>query len=115
MRPETAIQRAVRLELAERGYASVHVPNGAVLAGDPKRRAIQMNALKADGLYPGFPDLLVYGHGARIGHIEVKTPTGTIADTQHKCRAWLEGLGHKYAICRDKAEVASILIAWGWE
>ncbi len=114
MRPETAIQRAVRDELAKAGFETVHVPNGAVLGGDAKCRAIQMKALKADGLRVGFPDLLVYGPGARIGHIEVKTPSGTIQDTQHECRAWLEGLGHKYAICRDKSEVRSILIEWGW-
>jgi hypothetical protein len=114
MRPESAIQREVRHALAKAGFASVHVPNGAVLAGDAQRRARQMNALKADGLYPGFPDLLVYAGNGRIGHIEIKTPTGPIQETQHRCRAWLESLGHKYAICRDKDEVCSILIEWGW-
>ena len=115
MRPETVIQRAIRHYLAGLGYASVHVPNGAVLSGDAKRRAIQMNALKADGLYPGFPDLLVYGPDALIGHIEVKTPTGAIAETQKRCRAWLEGLGHKYAVCRSVDDVSAALASWGWK
>lgn len=115
MRPESAIQREIRHYLAGRGYAAVHVPNGAVLSGDKLKRAKQMSALKADGLYPGFPDLIVYGPGQRIGHIEVKTPTGTIADTQKRCRAWLEGLGHNYALCRSTEDAAAALIAWGWE
>jgi len=114
MRPETALQRQIRHHLAGHGFASVHVPNGAVLAGDAGRRMRQMAALKADGLYPGFPDLLVYGTGQRIGHIEVKTPKGAIQPSQVKCRVWLEGLGHHYAICRSVDDVAVTLKSWGW-
>lgn len=35
------------------------IPNGSVLAGDSKRRAIQMNNLKRTGLRIGAPDLLL--------------------------------------------------------
>jgi hypothetical protein len=114
MRAESAIQRAIRHYLAANGYASVHVPNGAVLSGDKLKRAKQMSALKADGLYPGFPDLLVYGPGQRIGHIEVKSPTGAVQDTQKQCQTWLEGLGHHYAICRSIDDAAAALRSWGW-
>lgn len=114
MRPETALQREIRHTLASVGFASVHVPNGAVLSGDREKRARQMNSLKADGLYPGFPDLLVYGAGQRIGHIEVKTPKGKTQDTQLKCRTWLEGLGHNYAICRSSEDALATLKQWGW-
>ena len=37
----------------------VAVPNGSVLAGDARQRAMQMNKLKATGLRLGFPDLLL--------------------------------------------------------
>lgn len=114
MRPETALQREIRHTLASVGFASVHVPNGAVLSGDKLKRARQMNSLKADGLYPGFPDLIVYGNGQRIGHIEVKTATGKVQDTQVKCRVWLEGMGHHYAICRSKDDALAALKQWGW-
>ena len=115
MRPETVIQRAIRLRLADMGFTCVHVPNGVVLAGDPQKRARQMNALKADGLYPGFPDLLVYADDSRIGHIEVKTATGKLQDTQKRCAVWLESLGHRYAICRSPEEAEAALIQWGWK
>lgn len=35
------------------------IPNGSVLAGDSKRRAIQMNNLKRTGLRIGAPDLML--------------------------------------------------------
>ena len=35
------------------------IPNGAVLAGDAKRRGIQMANLKATGLRAGIPDLFL--------------------------------------------------------
>jgi len=38
------------------------IPNGAVLAGDARRRAMQMTKLKRTGLRPGIPDLFLAGH-----------------------------------------------------
>jgi len=114
MRPESALQRLIRQHLSLRGFDSVHVPNGAVLAGDKLKRSRQMASLKADGLLPGFADLLVYASGGRIGHIEVKTPTGTIHPSQKACKAWLESLGHHYAICRSTDDVDKALANWGW-
>ena len=37
----------------------VSIPNGSVLAGDARARAIQMARLKATGLRVGFPDLML--------------------------------------------------------
>lgn len=38
-------------------FALYAVPNGASLAGDARRRAMQMHKLKRTGLRPGMPDL----------------------------------------------------------
>ena len=35
------------------------IPNGAVLAGNPRKRATQMNSMKAEGLRPGVSDLFL--------------------------------------------------------
>lgn len=40
-------------------YSLFSVPNGAVLAGNAQRRAIQMNNLKRTGLRAGVPDLFL--------------------------------------------------------
>jgi hypothetical protein len=114
VRAETALQRLIRQYIDAAGFHSVHVPNGAVLSGDRDKRARQMNSLKRDGLLPGFPDLLVYGKRGRIGHIEVKTPKGEHAKSQQAVQAWLEGLGHHYAVCRSVDDTVAALRRWGW-
>lgn len=114
MRPETALQREIRAHLEKLGLKVVHVANGVTLAGGPKQRAIQMNSLKADGLCVGFPDLVVYGTGRKIGHIEVKLEGEKQTPTQVDCEGWLKAMGHSYAVCRSVADVEDTLIAWGW-
>tara|TARA_R110000772_G_scaffold89304_2_gene185134 strand:+ start:17546 stop:17908 length:363 start_codon:yes stop_codon:yes gene_type:complete len=114
MRPETELQRKIRKHLIGKGFKVVHVPNGAVLAGSRKRKAIQMNSLKSDGLCVGFPDLIVYGSGRRIGHIEVKCEGEKQADNQLLVEGWLTDMGHSYAVCRSVADVDETLVEWGW-
>lgn len=113
--PESRVQRDIRAYLAVRGFASVHVPNGSKLHGTGEDRARQWRNLAADGAMVGFPDLLVYAPGGRIGHMEVKTPTGAVQDTQRACQLWLEGLGHHYAIVRSYDDVDAALRDWGWK
>ncbi len=114
MRPESIVQRAVRTQFKALGFDSVHVPNGSVLAGDKIRRARQMNALKSDGLMPGFPDLIVFASGGRVGFVEVKQEGSYQQPSQKACQAWLEILGHKYAVCRSAQDAADTLKEWGW-
>lgn len=114
MRPETRLQRDIRTRLAEHGYRSVAVPNGATLRGDKIERAIQMANLKRDGLCVGFPDLIVFGRD-RIGFIEVKCEGQKLRDTQVAVRDWLTDLGQRVATCRSIADVDEMLTAWGWQ
>jgi hypothetical protein len=114
MRAETTLQRQIKAHLEAKGLRIVASANGAQLAGDAKRRAIQMNSLKSSGLCVGFPDVTVYGGGRRIGHIEVKLEGEMQSPTQIDCQAWLEAMGHSYAVCRSIADVDETLAKWGW-
>lgn len=64
---ERMVQRAIRSYLSANGFISAHVPNGAVLAGGPAKRARQMAALKGDGFMIGFPDLIVFSRSLILG------------------------------------------------
>lgn len=112
--PESTIQQAMLRDLRSMGFVAVHVPNGSKLAGTPKQRAMAGARLKAEGILPGFPDLLVYASGGRVGHIEVKAAGNYQQPTQKACQAMLEGLGHRYAVCRSGADLVDALRAWGW-
>lgn len=115
MRPESALQRDIRDALRWRGIQSVHVPNGAVLAGDGKQRAMQMVALKRDGLMPGFPDLILFHPVvASVGFVEVKCEGNTLTPNQVECHAWLRSLGHPVAVCRSVADLEETIHEWGW-
>ena len=114
MRQETRLQREIRKYLALHGFRSVACSNGAVLAGNAKQRAIQMNTLKSAGLTPGYPDLIVYGPEHRIGHIEVKLEGEALSDKQIAVHAWLREWGFKVATCRSLEDVKETLTEWGW-
>ena len=114
MRPEALLQRKIRDHIAKLGLRTVACSNGAVLAGDGRARAIQMNTLKALGLTPGYPDLIVYGPDARIGHIECKIEGEKQEPKQIEVEAWLTAWGHKYAVCRSLADVDETFSKWGW-
>lgn len=113
MRPETKLQIAIKGHLEGLGYRVVHVPNGSVLGGDRKRRAMQMNSLKRSGLVVGFPDLIVYGPG-KIGHIEIKQEGEYATESQLEVEDWLTGWGHLYAVCRSIDDVTETLRKWEW-
>ena len=115
MKPESALQRSIRHYLTLNGIDSVAVPNGAHLSGDASARARQMNAMKADGLRVGFPDLLLYPRRiAAIGHFEIKREGGKLSPAQTECIAWLQGRGHRVAVIRSIEDARDTLVEWGW-
>lgn len=111
---EAGVQRMIRAYLAAKGIESIHVPNGAVLAGDARSRGRQMVKLKEQGLRIGFPDLIAFCPKGRIGFIEVKSETGRVSADQKICHEWLICLGHKVSVCRSIEDVQETLELWGW-
>ena len=113
---EAAIQRQVRHYLAAIGVDAVHAPNGAVLAGDAKARAIQSNALKKAGVMPGFPDLILFDRRVRrCGFFEVKAKAGRVTPAQLKFAAeYPTAWGWPYAVVRSVEDAQLALHEWGW-
>lgn len=111
---ERTVQRNILAYLKVRGFATAHIPNGAVLAGDAKARAMQVNALKANGMRPGFPDLCVMHSLGRVGFLEVKREGEKLRPEQEQWRDALATLGHKYAVVRSVEDVRETLLEWGW-
>jgi hypothetical protein len=114
MRPETALQIAIMAEMRKHGVEPVAVPNGAVLAGDAKARAIQMNSLKRQGLKVGFPDLVALMPFGQVGFIEVKCEGEKLTDKQAEVHEWLLALGHRVVVCRSVEDVRDTLREWGF-
>lgn len=111
---EKHIQRSVLAYLRAHGIDAVHVPNGSALAGGPKERAMQVNALKANGMRPGFPDLVLIASQGRVGFMEVKREGEKQSEAQIHWQGALTFLGHKYAVVRSIEDAAETLQEWGW-
>jgi len=114
VKAESVVQIEVRQKLKAFGFESVAVPNGSVLAGNPAARARQTNAMKRDGMLPGFADLVVLGSGGRVAFVEVKREGTYQTPSQKACQAWLESLGHLYTVMRSSEDVKETLERWGW-
>lgn len=110
---ERQVQRAIIKDLRKYGVGYAHVPNGSHLAGDAKARGKQMGVLKGDGLYVGFPDLIVFKNG-RTGFFEVKKEGGKVSKEQKDCHAHLSNEGLPIAVVRSPLDAFDTLKEWGW-
>lgn len=111
---EKVVQQSVIAFLHGRGITTAHVPNGSVLAGDAKARAMQVNALKKNGMRVGFPDLICLASGGRTGFMEVKREGEKLSENQIHWAGALEHLGHNFAVVRSVEDARETLEQWGW-
>lgn len=74
-----------------------HSPNGG------KRNAREAARFKEMGTRPGFPDLfLMFPNKAYHGlFIELKSPKGTVQESQKEFKELSESLGYRYGLCRS--------------
>jgi hypothetical protein len=114
---EKHIQRNVLHYLKRVRVDAFHIPNGSVLAGDPRARAMQMNALKASGFVNGMPDLLLIQRthtGSRVGFFEVKREGEKLRKEQQdfadRCTEWMI----PFAVVRSIDDAKQTLTEWGW-
>lgn len=111
-RPEDILQETVCTFLnhalpKDAWYCSI--PNGAVLRGDERQRKIQMSRLKATGLKPGAPDLIMFWSRAAFS-FELKTPTGRLSDNQRDVAASLILAGVKHYVITSVDQLQTILL-----
>lgn len=112
---EKDIQRSVIAFLQAHGVTTAHVPNGSVLAGGARERAMQVNALKRNGMRPGFPDLICLHSEGRVGFMEIKREGEKLSEAQNHWAGALEFLGHNIATVRSVADAEATLNEWGWQ
>lgn len=86
------------------GVRILSIPNGAALAGDKFRRAVQMGRLRAEGLSPGAPDLLIPEWDLWV---EMKRQKGgVVSDEQSDWHEYLRGIGDTVIVARGFEDAA---------
>ena len=111
---EHEIQCKIVGDLRKMGFIPVAVPNGAMLAGTEEQRQRRAGILKREGMLPGFPDLIVFARGGRVGLFEVKAPKGRLQKNQIAVASELAAYGTPYAVVRHTDDVLAALAEWGW-
>jgi len=86
------------------GVRILSIPNGASLAGDSLKRAMQMGRLRAEGLSPGAPDLLIPAWNLWV---EMKRKSGgVVSDDQHDWHEYLRRAGQTVIVARGFEDAA---------
>ncbi len=114
---EKDIQRSVVMYLDALRIYAAHAPNGSVLAGDGRARAIQSAALKKAGVRPGFPDLILIkrsSEGSQVGFFEVKREGEKLRPEQEAFRDLCEDWIIPFAVVRSVDDAKQSLSEWGW-
>lgn len=99
-----SIARYLDIVLAEPAFCTTFPAGGGGKARGGK--------LKAMGLVPGVPDILIVANG-RAYWVEIKTATGRLSDDQKATIARLESNGARVCVCRSIDDVRQALADWG--
>lgn len=117
---ERELQRMVIQLLGMRGFLCVHVPNGIPLGANALTRSKIINAMKKDGLRPGFPDLIVFSRSGGVGVLELKR-AGLRGHKNEGLSAeqgwWKDELtkrGINWARLDSIDDLDAVLRGWGW-
>jgi len=87
------------------------IPNGAVLAGDKQKRAIQMRTLKATGLKPGVWDVFLPlpRNGYHGLYIEMKAGKNKLSDNQEDFGQEVHENGYLTHVCYGWDEAKRVI------
>lgn len=85
------------------------IPNSQSLSSlDPRRAAIAMSKLKAEGLRPGVPDLCIIGKG-KVLFIEMKKKGGRVRENQTQFIERLNFYGHYATVCEGHERAIEVI------
>jgi hypothetical protein len=111
---ERTVQREIVRAARSFGFIVHHSPNGTTLAGDDMARFKQASVLNADGLMPGWPDLILFNKRGAVGLLEVKREGGTVSADQERVLSLLTRWNVPNAtVCTLDGALAA-LHSWGW-
>lgn len=85
----------------------VAIPNGGL------RHALVGIGLKAEGVRPGTPDIVVCLPEGRAGWLEMKAKRGSLRDEQIGFKTKVMKLGHYWGLARTVDEALAHLRGWG--
>jgi len=96
------------------GIMAIAIPNGFHTNGKKDGRFYGMIAsLKAEGVTPGFPDLIILAPGKRVMFVEMKRVQGSTTSKEQK--RLIEGLnffGHYAVVCKGADEAIGMIEAF---
>lgn len=107
---EQALHRAVVQALQEHCYpywAWFHVPNGA------PTNAVTGARMKAMGLKPGIPDLVLVAPDNTVRFLELKREGGKLSTAQQEFQTFCIAHGHQHAVAEALRDALAILHDWG--
>ena len=111
---ERVVQREIVRSFRQLGLIVHHSPNGAQLPGDDVARFKQAAVLNADGLMPGWPDLILFNRRGAVGLLEVKREGGHLSADQERVMGLLTRWNVPNAAVCTLDEALAVVRAWGW-
>jgi len=112
--PERTVQREIVRAARQLGFIVHHSPNGTTLSGDDVARFKQAAVLNADGLMPGWPDLILFNKRGAVGLLEIKREGGTVSADQERVLGLLTRWNVPNAAVCTLDEAYAAWRAWGW-
>ncbi len=89
------------------GWQFWHTPNGEL------RSARAAAKLKAMGVKPGVPDLVLISPDGRFHALELKRRGGTLTDAQQDFQRWAAARGLPHSVAESFDDALAILRHWG--
>lgn len=86
----------------------VRVNVSGIITDGPRGKTFRSNASMK-----GFPDLLLFLRGGKTLCVELKSPTGTLTESQVRFQERINRVGHQYYVVRSYEYLRNVLDKYG--